>query len=494
MDEKIDKEETKKSNKNSETNAHKHPTEKKNLVRQRSNSDSELLENETEAKRIHITRSMASIQTNTTTCTNSELKEEMQVLKDEIKELNKKITEHKTTQNKVIKMLKELSDTNLDMKTELTLLKNETKGMANETRALAKQIEASNKISKENTNTLKQIETLNKNMTDNTITLNEIKTHQANNTGILTELNEIGKNKTTNHQKATVNSETKNAETNEEHEKNTYTSNVSESDKRKTATKTQTYANVLNRSNKSLIIKAKTDNITIGDIKKDMTTNINPQDFHVDQIRNISKTSMAIQCDTEEERNKLKEAISSKLGEKYDVAEPTIKNMQMKLVGMSTEQTEEELISIIKQQNNMITEETHIKILKIFKNKNVKYEQYGAIIEMQYEKCQEMLKRSKLKIGWDICKLYEYTNVMRCFKCHGFNHTTKTCTKNVICSNCTGEHSDNKCKSEEVKCSNCTEANKKYNLNINTKHNPYNRTCETLIRQINKMKKKLQFE
>lgn len=273
--------------------------------------------------------------------------------------------------------------------------------------------------------------------------------------------------------------------------------NATKKDKTKRAKNTvdtQTYASVLSTTVKSIIITTKTDNSDAGDIKKDMNTNVDPTDFNISSITQISKKSIAIQCENETERDKLKDELKNKLGEKYEVNEPVIKNMQIKMVGINIEPSGDEIVKQIKKQNENVTDKMIINLIKIYKNKKGKQDQYGAILEVDYESCMELLKTPKLKLGWDICKLYEYTNLRRCFKCHGFNHTSKACTKQNTCAKCAGEHIESQCESEEKKCANCIEANLKFNLKLKTEHSPYDRICETMIKQINKMKKTVKYQ
>jgi len=35
---------------------------------------------------------------------------------------------------------------------------------------------------------------------------------------------------------------------------------------------------------------------------------------------------------------------------------------------------------------------------------------------------KEMLANGKIKIGWNICKVQEYIEILRCFKCCGYYH------------------------------------------------------------------------
>lgn len=102
------------------------------------------------------------------------------------------------------------------------------------------------------------------------------------------------------------------------------------------------------------------------------------------------------------------------------------------------------------------------------------------------------MEAEKLFINWDSCKVFEQINVTRCFKCLGFNHFSKDCTKDVICSICAGNHQSSVCKSDVQKCVNCNWHNEKLHMQLSTNHNAFSKDCEVLQRKYAQEKRKVQ--
>jgi hypothetical protein len=104
---------------------------------------------------------------------------------------------------------------------------------------------------------------------------------------------------------------------------------------------------------------------------------------------------------------------------------------------------------------------------------------YLAIIEVDPLTFADFMKMESVCIGWNICKVYEHVNVLRCFKCGGFNHTSEKCKEDVSkCLNCCEEgHDEKDCNNNSV-CVNCLKLNKSNNLNLKVDHSRFNYSCE----------------
>lgn len=130
-----------------------------------------------------------------------------------------------------------------------------------------------------------------------------------------------------------------------------------------------------------MIIKTKNVSENVEHIKKDMNECVDPKDFNVSDIKPMRRNAMAIQCKDEDEMIKLRNEISSKLGHKYEINTPAIRNKQIKIVGMSNGASEEELTLMLKKQNEHISNDNELKVLKVFENKKNLSDKHGAIVE-----------------------------------------------------------------------------------------------------------------
>lgn len=225
-----------------------------------------------------------------------------------------------------------------------------------------------------------------------------------------------------------------------------------------------------------------------------MNEHVDINEFNVNNIQPMGRKAMAIQCDDEDEMVKLREEISTKLGDKYEIHTPSIKNKQIKIVGMSKETDAEELTQMLKKQNDNISGDTELKVLKVFENRKITSGKYGAIVEVHFESFDKIMATKKLNAGWDRCRVFEYVNVLRCYKCLGFNHIASNCTKDVTCAKCGKQHESKECEATIANCPNCTEANVKWNAEIDTNHSPYDRRCPTLRKQTEKAKNKTPYK
>lgn len=91
-----------------------------------------------------------------------------------------------------------------------------------------------------------------------------------------------------------------------------------------------------------------------------------------------------------------------------------------------------------------------MRVVKIYSDKNTRDENYNAIIELEATTAANILNARKISIGWDMCKVYGYVSINRCFKCLGYNHLAKDCKNKLACSKCGGEHKEEECKNNEM--------------------------------------------
>lgn len=98
----------------------------------------------------------------------------------------------------------------------------------------------------------------------------------------------------------------------------------------------------------------------------------------------------------------------------------------------------------------------------------------------------------KLFIKWDSCKCYEHIDVVRCFKCLGFNHYQKECTNKRACKYCAEEHLSAECKSIETKCVNCLWHVKNLNIKLDVNHDAFYKNCPVFERKYQQEKRKVE--
>lgn len=136
------------------------------------------------------------------------------------------------------------------------------------------------------------------------------------------------------------------------------------------------------------------------------------------------------------------------------------------------------------------SESEYINVLKIYSNKNTREESFNAIIECESEMAERFLNARKISVAWDMCRVFTYVRLMRCFKCLGFNHLATNCKKKIACNKCGGEHKVEECQSNEMACISCVEHVKNTNEDIPTNHHAFAHNCWCTQQMIERASKK----
>lgn len=217
----------------------------------------------------------------------------------------------------------------------------------------------------------------------------------------------------------------------------------------------------------------------------------------ITKVRKGKEGTVILGCETGEEMNKLKDVMQSKLGENYNVTESLQKKPKIKIINISEEDMEldnDELIDTIKKQNSMDGSRISI-VKKISKRKNMDDSQSRSkggsiIVEVDEVTHDLMLKKEKLNIGWRKCSVFNHFSIKRCFKCWGFYHIAKNCTRDETCHKCAGKHKASECREKENKCVNCMFKIKTYNLKIKDEHDALDPECPTYKKAIEEEKRR----
>lgn len=223
----------------------------------------------------------------------------------------------------------------------------------------------------------------------------------------------------------------------------------------------------------------------------------------ITKLRKGSKGTVILGCETGEEIEKLKTTVQAKLGENFKVTESPQIKPKIKIVNIDEEDIQlddNDLIDTIKKQNQVTTnKETHMRIVKKITKEKRNYNNQavrrggaeGVVIMEADERTHElMLNKGKINIGWKKCPVFNHINVKRCFKCWGYFHIAKNCTRNETCHKCAGKHKAVECKVSKKKCVNCMFKVQTYNLKINDEHDALDPECPTYKRAIQEERKR----
>lgn len=234
------------------------------------------------------------------------------------------------------------------------------------------------------------------------------------------------------------------------------------------------YADVLkNKAMPAVIIKPKNQEQNNSQTKTDILQNINPADTNIQitKIKNIRNGGVLIGCNSKDENNRFKKMAEEKLNSnEYEVTEVRGINPRIRVVGMTEKFTEEELINYIKKMNSQLINNTSdCKLIKFYptkRNNNI----FQAILQVDKISYEKVIKAGNLFIGYDSCSVFDAVEILRCFKCNEFNHSSNFCKKPYTCPRCGENHAVKDCKSDNLGCVNCIELKSRQNSDISVTH------------------------
>ena len=129
------------------------------------------------------------------------------------------------------------------------------------------------------------------------------------------------------------------------------------------------------------------------------------------------------------------------------------------VVGMIEQYKDEQLVKFIKSQNDVWSEKSDCKVMKIWATKN-KRNIFQALLEVDVETFCKIMKQGNLFVNYDVCAVYDATDIKICYKCSGLNHVAKSCSNSkIVCPKCSLEHTVKECPSTSLPiCINCVNA------------------------------------
>jgi hypothetical protein len=207
--------------------------------------------------------------------------------------------------------------------------------------------------------------------------------------------------------------------------------------------------------NPIVIIKSKIVGQESTVTEKMIKQEIDPMLTPVCGMKTVSNGGVILRCQNKNELNNCKEQIEKELGQNYNVVVPKSKRPVLKIVGLTEMLSEDELIEKIVAQNAFFRLDSNIEVVELKKKERKMF----VAVRCDAEAYRELMKREKINIGWDRCRVYEQIQILRCFKCAGFNHKAYDCQNETACAKCAGSHELTQCDSNIEKCVNCMRVN-----------------------------------
>lgn len=238
------------------------------------------------------------------------------------------------------------------------------------------------------------------------------------------------------------------------------------------------------------IIKAKVD--------------IKNMNIRVTKFRTSNNGTVILGCDEGKDFKRLKETVKEKLEDNFKITESVPKKPKIRIINIGKEEfqmEDKDLLNTISKQNRIETdiEGFYMKLLKRIERGDGERENRtgrtlnnggSIILELDENTLSIIMKERKVNVGWKKCIILEHFNVKRCYKCWGYYHIAKQCTREVTCHQCAGNHTADKCTEVKRRCVNCKHKIQKYNVKIDDEHDALSKECLTYRRALMKEKRR----
>lgn len=150
----------------------------------------------------------------------------------------------------------------------------------------------------------------------------------------------------------------------------------------------------------------------------------------INSVNNLHNGGVKIQCRNQTEVVKLQENAILELGEDYTITIPRRRYPKIRVTNMSNKLSDVDIVKSIKEQSELKRD----AVMKVVHTFEVAYnETYGAIIELDSNSFNVLMRNENVRIGADICYVTESLSVLRCYNCCGYNHNSNTCKNKRAC-------------------------------------------------------------
>lgn len=222
--------------------------------------------------------------------------------------------------------------------------------------------------------------------------------------------------------------------------------------------------------------------------KKALKQGLNPADYNikVNSVTTLAKGKLLIKCYSQEDSTKLQQNLANIFKEKIYITEEKLARPKVKIIGDCEDLSLEELQTTIIEKNFNSLENPVIDILH--KKRTKRNNAWIIFAEVDKDTYDVIANKKSIYIGWTCCKVYDDFNIMRCYKCCQFGHTSKVCNLEEICHICAKTHNkDTPCEQKsQIKCINCISYNKNCGTNVRVDHTASNVTYCTVYKQFKK--------
>lgn len=244
----------------------------------------------------------------------------------------------------------------------------------------------------------------------------------------------------------------------------------------------------------SVVVRPKKSDQSVSKTKLDILKNVDPiaSGVTVNRVKAIRDGGVVIRSKQSEE---FKRIASEKLSGNYEIHQLKTPSPSVRVVGISEYVDKELVVPYILKQNESVFQKDSVCDLISFTRTKRKQNVLQATLQLDLVSYKKILECGHLLVGFDVCAVYDAISPVRCFKCNGYNHTSKYCKNKLSCPKCAQPHQIKDCPEEnedKFTCVNCVELNAKNGSQLPVNHAVWDSTeCTALKLTTDKLKKDL---
>lgn len=92
---------------------------------------------------------------------------------------------------------------------------------------------------------------------------------------------------------------------------------------------------------------------------------------------------------------------------------------------------------------------------EIIRSIKTRQDKFNWLIDIDKFGKEVLLEKKRICLDFERYRIVEYLPIIRCFKCHHFEHYAGNCKETLQCVKCAGNHAYKDCTSELERCANC---------------------------------------
>lgn len=224
-------------------------------------------------------------------------------------------------------------------------------------------------------------------------------------------------------------------------------------------------------------------------VKNILSQNSDP----VNGLKALKNGKLIVECKDADAANSVKQKLNEKMADAYDVVMGEKNWPKILILGIEEDYAnDQEFIKALTEKNDSITEDSVIKVVKVYGSNNpIK----KAVIETDIKTFENVMQRKSVIVGWNICTALEFVNVKMCYNCLGYGHLASNCNFDRACSKCSGPHKSDECTETTFSCINCKRFNRLVSESdrIGENHPVFSVKCPLYKKKLNYRRNNVQY-